>query len=72
MDEELKQRLDAMNDKLNTISDMLTRQVAITEAVRSDVRLLTGMVRGLISMMQAMVGTYTDLSGRIIDLENPL
>jgi uncharacterized coiled-coil protein SlyX len=72
MDDDIKQRFDtidsniaALSTNITTLSDRLARQVAVTEALRSDVRLIT-------KIMQAMIGSYIDLSSRVTDLENPL
>jgi hypothetical protein len=85
MDDDINRRLDAIEHALATLStnietlstgvaslsDRLGRQVAVTEALRSDIRLLSGITRGILTALQAMVGSYTDLSSRVTDLENP-
>jgi archaellum component FlaC len=85
MDDDINQRLDAIERNIATLStnietlstgvaslsDRLGRQVAVTEALRGDIRLLTGITRSMFTAIQALVGSAADLSSRITDLENP-
>lgn len=85
MADEINQRLDrietalaAIRDDLagvktniTTLSDRLGRQVAVTEALRSDVRVFAGIAQSMLGAVQTLASGYADLSGRITDLENP-
>ena len=84
MADEINQRLDrietalaemrgAMATKadLAALSERLGRQVAVTEALRSDLRVLSGLTRSILVAVQALAGGYADLSSRVTDLENP-
>lgn len=63
-------KFDGIEHRLNNISDRLGRQVAVTEALRSDVRLLSGIAQSMLIAVQTLAAAYTDLSGRVTDLEN--
>lgn len=60
----------AINRRLDTLSDRLGRQVAVTEALRSDVRLFASVAQGMLGAVQGFAAAYADLSGRVTDLEN--
>ena len=67
----IEAKLDGIGSKLDDVATRLGRQVAVTEALRSDMRLLTGIAQSTLTALQAIVGGYADLSSRITDLENP-
>lgn len=67
---EIEQRLTKVEHGLRSISDRLGRQVAVTEALRSDVRLFGGIAQGMLGAVQSFAAAYADLSGRVTDLEN--
>lgn len=78
MADELNQRLDRIETGLTEIktslaglSDRLGRQVAVTEALRSDVRVFAGIAQSMLGAVQTLASGYADLSSRITDLENP-
>ena len=64
--ERIEAAIAALADSVKEISQRLGRQVAITEALRSDVRLFASIAQA----MQGFAGAATDLSGRVTDLEN--
>jgi hypothetical protein len=79
-DDEINQRLDrietalaglATKTDISTLSDRLGRQVAVTEALRSELRMMNGLMRSILVAVQSLAGGYADLSGRVTDLENP-
>lgn len=63
-------KFDGIEPRLNSISDRLGRQVAVTEALRSDIRVFGGIAQAMLIAVQTLAGAYTDLSGRVTDLEN--
>ena len=66
----IERHLSAIGDSVISINDRLGRQVAVTEALRSDVRVFGGIAQAMLTAVQALAGAYTDLSGRVTDLEN--
>lgn len=75
--DEIEQRLEriegaiaALADSVKEISQRLGRQVAVTEALRSDVRLFASIAQAMLGAVQGFAGTAADLSGRVTDLEN--
>lgn len=63
-------RFGEIERRLDTLSDRLGRQVAVTESLRSDVRVFGGIAQAMLVAVQTLAGAYTDLSGRVTDLEN--
>lgn len=79
--DEIEQRLErienaivgltsSVDERFKTLSDRLGRQVAVIEALRSDVRMFGGIAQAMLTAVQALAPAYTDLSGRVTDLEN--
>lgn len=79
--DEIEQRLErieaaivgltsSVDERFKTLSDRLGRQVAVTEALRSDVRMFGGIAQAMLTAVQTLASAYTDLSGRVTDLEN--
>ena len=66
----IEDAIDRLTNELRTLSDRLGRQVAVTEALRSDVRLFGGIAQGMLGAVQSFAAAYADLSGRVTDLEN--
>lgn len=66
----IEHRLDIITDTVSSISDRLGRQVAVTESLLSDVRVFGGIAQAMLVAVQTLAGAYTDLSGRVTDLEN--
>lgn len=60
----------SVDERFKTLSDRLGRQVAVTESLRSDVRVFGGIAQAMLVAVQTLAGAYTDLSGRVTDLEN--
>lgn len=57
-------RFDAIERRLDTLSDRLGRQVAVTESLRSDVRVFGGIAQAMLVAVQTLAGAYTDLENR--------
>lgn len=66
----IERRLTEVEHRLSSISDRLGRQVAVTEALRSDMRLFASIAQGMLGAVQGFAGAAADLSGRVTDLEN--
>lgn len=60
----------SIDERFKTLSDRLGRQVAVTEALRSDVRLFASIAQAMLGAVQGFAGSAADLSGRVTDLEN--
>lgn len=71
-DRPTNERLASIEAQLSELSIRAGRQVAVTEALRSDIRMLTGLTNGILTALQALVGSYTDLASRVTDLEGDL
>lgn len=68
--ERIEGAIAALADSVKEISQRLGRQVAVTEALRSDIRMFGGIAQAMLTAVQTLAGAYTDLSGRVTDLEN--
>ena len=68
---EILLRLDRIDGHIAEMTHRLGRQVTVTEALRSDIRMLTGITHSILTAVQTLIAGYTDLAGRITDLENP-
>ena len=68
--ERIEGAIAALADSVKEISQRLGRQVAVTESLRSDVRVFGGIAQAMLVAVQTLAGAYTDLSGRVTDLEN--
>lgn len=68
--ERIEGAIAAVADSVKEISQRLGRQVAVTEALRSDVRLFASIAQAMLGAVQGFAGAATDLSGRVTDLEN--
>ena len=75
--DEILRRLDGIEARMATKGDLaelshrIGRQVTVTEALRSDIRMLTGITHSILTAVQTLIAGYTDLAGRVTDLENP-
>lgn len=68
--ERIETAIDGLAHEIHTLSDRLGRQVAVTEALRSDVRLFASVAQGMLGAVQGFAAAYADLSSRVTDLEN--
>lgn len=68
--ERIEGAIDNLTTELRTLSDRLGRQVAVTEALRGDVRLFASVAQGMLGAVQGFAAAYADLSARVTDLEN--
>lgn len=66
----IERHLSAIGDSVISINDRLGRQVAVTEALRSDVRLFASIAQGMLGAVRGFASAAADLSGRVTDLEN--